>query len=130
MIPDTVSTKDGVLSAQLADDLDGFDIFVKLAEEHRRERQRRIDAGDETARLKFQPPTEPKQVAETKTAAKPADKPAEKGVKGKGKDGKGKESAAAPKVVAGYGAKGKDGKGKDAGKGQESKGWGKDGKGK
>merc|ERR1712070_1220253 len=28
--------------------------FVKMTEEHRRERQRRIDAGDETARLKFQ----------------------------------------------------------------------------
>merc|ERR1719203_2499782 len=27
--------------------------FVKLAEEHRRERQRRMDAGDETAELKF-----------------------------------------------------------------------------
>lgn len=30
-------------------------MFVKLTEEHRRERQRRIDAGDETARLKFVP---------------------------------------------------------------------------
>merc|ERR1712151_501819 len=29
------------------------DMFVKLTEEKRRERQRRIDAGDETARLKF-----------------------------------------------------------------------------
>jgi len=125
MIKDTVATKDSLLVSVHSEELDGFDIFVKLAEEHRRERQRRIDAGDETARLKFQQPTEPKQVAETKTAAKPADKPAEKGGKGKGKDGKGKEAAAAPKVVAGYGAKGKDGKGKDAGKGQESKGWGK-----
>merc|ERR1712187_195681 len=31
------------------------DMFVKLTEEKRRERQRRIDAGDETARLKFNP---------------------------------------------------------------------------
>jgi len=30
-----------------------FDDFVKHVEEHRRERQRRIDAGDETARLKI-----------------------------------------------------------------------------
>jgi len=30
-------------------------MFVKLTEEKRRERQRRIDAGDETARLKFTP---------------------------------------------------------------------------
>merc|ERR1712060_829744 len=29
------------------------DMFVKLTEEKRRERQRRIDAGDETARLKL-----------------------------------------------------------------------------
>jgi len=34
-----------------------FDHFVKLAEEHRRERQRRLDAGDETAELKFKKPT-------------------------------------------------------------------------
>jgi len=32
------------------------DMFVKLTEEKRRERQRRIDAGDETARLNFTPP--------------------------------------------------------------------------
>merc|ERR1711879_250858 len=31
------------------------DMFVKLTEEKRRERQRRIDAGDETARLNFTP---------------------------------------------------------------------------
>merc|ERR1719433_360582 len=34
-------------------DLENPDMFVKLTEENRRERQRRIDAGDETARLKF-----------------------------------------------------------------------------
>jgi len=55
MIPDTVASKDGVLVSQLEEDMEGTDIFVKLAEEHRRERQRRIDAGDETARLKFLP---------------------------------------------------------------------------
>ena len=27
--------------------------FVKFTEEHRRERERRVDAGDETAKLKF-----------------------------------------------------------------------------
>merc|ERR1711870_173849 len=30
-----------------------FSIFVKLAEESRRERQRRLDAGDDTAKLRF-----------------------------------------------------------------------------
>ena len=33
--------------------------FVKLTEDNRRERQRRIDAGDETARLKFSRPAPP-----------------------------------------------------------------------
>lgn len=42
-----------VLKTQLAEDVDTVDIFVKLTEEQRRERQRRIDAGDETAKLKF-----------------------------------------------------------------------------
>merc|ERR1711865_771988 len=32
---------------------ENMDVFVKLTEEKRRERQRRIDAGDETVRLKF-----------------------------------------------------------------------------
>jgi len=44
-----------VLKSQLSDDTDTVDIFVKLTEENRRERQRRVDAGDETARLKFSP---------------------------------------------------------------------------
>merc|ERR1719221_2056936 len=44
-----------VLKSELSDDTDAVDIFVKLTEDNRRERQRRIDAGDETARLKFSP---------------------------------------------------------------------------
>jgi len=82
LIKDTVTTKDGLVVSQLSDDLDSLEIFVKLTEEHRRERQRRIDAGDETARLKFMPPAEPKPVAkpvakpaEVKAAAKPDAKP-------------------------------------------------------
>jgi len=59
MIPDTVASADSILVSQLSEDLEGTDIFVKLAEEHRRERQRRIDAGDETARLKFLPTAKP-----------------------------------------------------------------------
>ncbi|CAK0792774.1 unnamed protein product [Prorocentrum cordatum] len=43
-----------VLASNLEDDkIDELDHFVKLTEENRRERQRRIDAGDETARLPF-----------------------------------------------------------------------------
>mmetsp|Transcript_102712 Transcript_102712/g.177382 ORF Transcript_102712/g.177382 Transcript_102712/m.177382 type:complete len:197 (+) Transcript_102712:1722-2312(+) len=54
-VKDTVviEAEKSVLSSQLADDCDSLDIFVKLTEESRRERQRRIDAGDETARLQF-----------------------------------------------------------------------------
>jgi len=73
MIKDTISTKDSLIVSQLSDDLDNLDIFLKLTEENRRERQRRIDAGDETARLKFLPPVEPKvAVAAKPVAAKPA----------------------------------------------------------
>jgi len=43
-----------VLTTPVAEDV-GLDMFVKLTEEKRRERQRRLDAGDETARLKFLP---------------------------------------------------------------------------
>merc|ERR1711976_409262 len=56
MIKDTVVNKNQLLVPQLSDDSHSEDIFVKLAEEGRRERQRRIDAGDESARLKFQKP--------------------------------------------------------------------------
>merc|ERR1712195_245030 len=42
----------------LADDT-ASETFVKQTEEHRRERQRRMDAGDETAQLKFTKPSSP-----------------------------------------------------------------------
>lgn len=138
LIKDTASIKDGVLSCGLTEDLDSLDIFVKLTEEHRRERQRRIDAGDETARLKIEPPKPapaPKPAAAAPkpaaTAAKPAPAAAAaapKGDKGKGKAkdaGKawGKDQGKAKDQGKGWG---KDGYGKD-----QSKGWGKDaGKGK
>lgn len=56
MIKDTVkfSTDDKILNTILTEDIEkDFNIFVKLTEECRRERQRRIDAGDETAKLRF-----------------------------------------------------------------------------
>jgi len=46
-------TTNNVLLVVLPEGTDEIDIFVKMTEESRRERQRRIDAGDETARLKF-----------------------------------------------------------------------------
>merc|ERR1719311_738232 len=66
-IKDIVSIKDKLVIGELADDLDNFDIFVKLTEEQRRERSRRIEAGDETARLKF---TAPPAAAAPKPAPK------------------------------------------------------------
>jgi hypothetical protein len=77
LIKDVVSTKDGLLVSQLSGDLESLDIFLKLTEEHRRERQRRIDAGDETARLKFTAPKafeKPAPAAEKKPEAKAAPK--------------------------------------------------------
>jgi len=46
-----------VIEAMLPDDLESMGIFVMLTEESRRERNRRIDLGDNTAKLKIsQPP--------------------------------------------------------------------------
>lgn len=47
-----VAPKDGVIDHLLSDDTP-LDNFVKLTEDHRRERQRRVDVGDSTAALKF-----------------------------------------------------------------------------
>mmetsp|Transcript_101547 Transcript_101547/g.206193 ORF Transcript_101547/g.206193 Transcript_101547/m.206193 type:complete len:917 (+) Transcript_101547:51-2801(+) len=51
----TVGNKNSFLEVMQAEDTP-LENFVKLTEEHRRERQRRIDAGDETAQIKFQRP--------------------------------------------------------------------------
>jgi len=68
LVKDTVKLGESgsVVTARLSEDTDPVsDIFVKLTEESRRDRQRRIDAGDETAKLKFcvvstvQPPPQP-----------------------------------------------------------------------
>lgn len=86
---DTVSWSDKqVLTTQLNDDV-GLDYLVKLAEEQRRQRQRRIDAGDETARLKLN------HMAFAHTqAAKPVAQP---GSAGRG--GGGSSSTVAPRPV-------------------------------
>eukprot|EP00418_Pyrodinium_bahamense_P097688 CAMPEP_0179046642 /NCGR_PEP_ID=MMETSP0796-20121207/18791_1 /TAXON_ID=73915 /ORGANISM="Pyrodinium bahamense, Strain pbaha01" /LENGTH=939 /DNA_ID=CAMNT_0020743071 /DNA_START=42 /DNA_END=2858 /DNA_ORIENTATION=- len=74
MVKDTVriSEQDSIIISQLPEDTEPVsDIFVKLTEESRRDRQRRIDAGDETAKLKFSvlatPPTQMQH--ETKSQA-------------------------------------------------------------
>eukprot|EP00930_Biecheleria_cincta_P069928 TRINITY_DN575_c0_g3_i1.p1 TRINITY_DN575_c0_g3~~TRINITY_DN575_c0_g3_i1.p1 ORF type:complete len:877 (-),score=289.78 TRINITY_DN575_c0_g3_i1:28-2658(-) len=71
IVKDTATVGDGgFLKPEQAEET-AVEQFAKLTEEHRRERERRVDAGDETAKLKFNRP------------APPASKPAEK-VGGKG----------------------------------------------
>jgi len=56
MVRDTVIICAKVMESQLIHDLDSNEIFVKLTEESRRERQRRIDSGDMSAVIKFPSP--------------------------------------------------------------------------
>jgi len=70
MIEDVAVVQDsGMIEAVTKEDTD-FNNFMKNTEECRRERQRRVDAGDETAKLKFvrsapQPPKQPGAPAAT-----------------------------------------------------------------
>jgi len=57
LVKDTVKL-DGdknVLEPSLSADVDSLDLFAKLTEDCRRERLRRIDAGDQSCKLKFSP---------------------------------------------------------------------------
>jgi len=75
LVKDTVTLdkEKKVLMSALSEDTEAFDIFVKHTEENRRERQRRIDAGDETARIKFSPlAVQQPPSAKVGAAAKPA----------------------------------------------------------
>jgi len=51
-----IDPKLSILESNLSDDLDGFDVFVKLTEESRRERQLRLDAGENLSPLNFSKP--------------------------------------------------------------------------
>eukprot|EP00931_Biecheleriopsis_adriatica_P068769 TRINITY_DN4267_c0_g1_i1.p1 TRINITY_DN4267_c0_g1~~TRINITY_DN4267_c0_g1_i1.p1 ORF type:complete len:905 (+),score=326.79 TRINITY_DN4267_c0_g1_i1:77-2716(+) len=55
LVKDAVTVKDnGVLAAEIPEEkLENLDLLVRCTEEIRRERQRRVDAGDESAKLKF-----------------------------------------------------------------------------
>lgn len=57
-VHDTVvlNPKNKVLESQLPDDLESVGIFTMLTEEARRDRNRRVDMGDESARLKMVAP--------------------------------------------------------------------------
>merc|ERR1712086_995333 len=75
-IKDTVKIDaKSMLEAALADDTP-LDNFVKQTEDHRRERQRRMDAGDETAQLKFTKPSSPPPPKQSKGPQAPAYPPA------------------------------------------------------
>jgi len=56
LVKDTVGidASNGVMKSELKEEgIDKLDIFVKLTEEHRRDRQQKLDNGDESARLSF-----------------------------------------------------------------------------
>jgi len=86
LIKDVVKFSEGAtcLESVLEEEDASFVTFVKLTEEHRRERQRRVDAGDETADLKF--PRGPQQ---------PQSRPAANGG-GRGEGGRPAPSGARP----------------------------------
>merc|ERR1712113_741730 len=80
------SGKNELLESHLPDDMESFNLFIMLTEEGRRRRNRRVDMGDESARLKFITPgsatsaeAKPKAVAKATTPIanpKPASVPA------------------------------------------------------
>jgi len=95
LLKDTVALQsNNFFKPEKAEDT-ALDNFVKLTEEHRRERERRVDAGDETAQLKFKRPAPPQ-------TARPDSKG---GAKGNGKGG-GKSSTPAPTHSSSYGSSG------------------------
>jgi len=53
LINDTIVVVSNVVESQLVGEVESNDIFVRLTEESRRLRQRRIDGGDGTAELRF-----------------------------------------------------------------------------
>jgi len=55
LVKDSIAWEADVLTSPLTCEPTDTSFFVKATETHRRERQRRVDAGDETARLKIAP---------------------------------------------------------------------------
>jgi len=118
ILKDTVLLNDeGLLVAELKD-VESLDVFVRLAEQSRRDRQRRIDGGDETARLKF--PTDAEIKVQENKRQSFRDRDDSRGKDNRGKDGKGSGKD------KGKDSWGKDGWGKDGGFGGKDWGKGKD----
>merc|ERR1712060_93697 len=88
MLPDTVkiSARNSTIESQLPEDTP-MENFVKLTEEHRRDRQRRADAGDEAAVLKFlrsMPASAPRQPQQPQQPHKVVQSPVPRFVGGNG----------------------------------------------
>jgi len=66
-----ISKRLKVMDSQLSNDLESNEIFVKLTEEARRDRQRRIDAGDESAQLHFTNRPDPAVTLGPRTTTRP-----------------------------------------------------------
>mmetsp|Transcript_43048 Transcript_43048/g.77141 ORF Transcript_43048/g.77141 Transcript_43048/m.77141 type:complete len:822 (-) Transcript_43048:111-2576(-) len=95
LVKDTVAISEDtkMFATILEEEVESLDMFVKLTEDSRKERQRRIDAGDETARLKFvlhNPAPAPVNPAPGPAMSALGAVPAMPGPKGKGKGKKGK----------------------------------------
>jgi len=72
LIQDTIGIENDIVVRKLTDEqTSDFSLFVKLAEDSRRERQRRIDAGDESVKLKFSVLAAPPQAAASFGGATP-----------------------------------------------------------
>jgi len=69
----TINAQNSTIEPQLSEDTP-VDNFIKLTEDHRRDRQRRLDAGDETALLKFSRPAAapPRQPAQPTPQSRPS----------------------------------------------------------
>lgn len=125
LVKDTVPMEK-LIESMVSDDLESNDIFIKLTEEARRDRQRRLDAGDDAAALKFSRPTAPGSAisasapsTEGGTGGPPTPKPAPTALSpGMVKSAPFTKAGGAvkPGLLGGGGG--------GAGKGQSSPGWG------
>eukprot|EP00929_Paragymnodinium_shiwhaense_P105015 TRINITY_DN6990_c0_g1_i4.p1 TRINITY_DN6990_c0_g1~~TRINITY_DN6990_c0_g1_i4.p1 ORF type:complete len:868 (+),score=275.04 TRINITY_DN6990_c0_g1_i4:102-2705(+) len=113
MIQDTIEMDDlSILVPKMTGEDVAFDMFVKLTEDARRERQRKIDSGDDTARLRFA------------VASSGTDKGGQKGGKNQ-KGGRGNQWNSGNQWGFKGGGGGGGGGGKKGGKGGWSSGFGR-----
>jgi len=108
LVKDTVAVNasNSALEVQLASEPENFDIFVKLTEDARRERQRRLDAGDDNARLRFSQPEQDRHYGGQRhwDGGKKGDGKGYQNGKGKKGDGKGYQPYSAGGRGGGYNA--------------------------